>query len=245
MGNRKNTPTRKIIAADDEGMGATLARMAAMLGRFGDGEGAQEYAERSPDIIRQHVHSIAEAVKGVDAFDLIELTRMYEVPTRLEGYRESLAQHLPVAVEIAALIMLARGHRLPDSEPQVEGLEAVVEDLHERVSEMLLASSFSLFASGMANKHGPLTMLSAQYVGMDVSVRGKQYTHIHDDINEALFASAHIGDLLKEALGFTFEEFISVRDGIIQVRSEKMLSDVDAMRETLRAVSEQRLRTTG
>lgn len=166
-------------------------------------------------MIREHVEAITNATQNADAFDVIELMRLRETPMVLEGYRESLADQRPTAVELVALILLARGVRvLPDADPRGAHPAKVVPDLHERAGVLLSVGQFMLLSDGQAEKFGPLTTLAATYVGHELNVKFKQYAHVHDGLNEALFSSKHLGTILLETLGFTYEDFLAVREAI-------------------------------
>jgi len=237
----RDLPTRRMVAADDEGLAASFARMEEVFGRMNEGENPRDYVVRGPAIIAEHAQAIAESLLDADAFDVIELMRMREMPLTLEGYRESLADQLPAAVELVALILLARGQRAPVSTPTNKTRPAgLIPDLHNRASEMLTLGSFTLFSAGERNEFGPLTSLSAQYVSHDLTVQFTQYAHIHDEINEALFSSRHLGDLLLQTLGFSYEDFCSVREAIVHVHGEKFFTIRDTIGEMFEQCDEKK-----
>lgn len=233
----RDLPAGRMVTADDEGLAATFERMGEMLGRMNEGEDPREYVLRGPAIIAEHVQAIAESLKDADAFDVIELMRMREMPMILEGYRESLADQMPAAVELVALILLARGQRAPVSTPTSNTRPAgLIPYLHERAREMLTLGSFALFSSGERNEFGPLTMLSAQFVSHNLAVQFMQYAHLNDEINDELFSSRHLGELLLETLGFSYEDFCVVRESIVRVHREKFFT----IRDTVGEMFEQR-----
>lgn len=239
MGKKQSDklPIGRIITADDDGLEAAFARMGDALSRIGDGEDFREYVARGPETIAEHVYAIGESLRDADAFDVIELMRMRELPMFLEGYRESLVDQLPAAIELVALVLLARGQRAPVDKPTAKSRPAgVIPDLHDRAAEMLTLGAFALLESGSRDEFGPLTWLSASYVSHDLTVQFKQYLHIHDEINEALFSSRHIGDLLVEVFGFSYEDFLAVRDAVAQVHGEKFF----ALRDSVGDMFEQR-----
>lgn len=226
----QDLPVGRIISADDESLGAAFQRMGATLGRLREGENPREYVLRGPEIIEEHVDAIVESLKDADAFDVIELMRMRELPMSLEGYRESLEDHLPAAVELIALVLLARGQREPILAPTAKSRPAgTISDLHDRAAEMLTIGAFTLLDSGERAEFGPLTALSAAYVSHDLTVQFKQYLHVHDEINEALFSSGHIGDMLVEEFGFSYEDFLAVREAVANVHGEKFFALRDAV----------------
>ncbi len=128
--NAKRLPDGRIIAADDESMDSAFQSMATTLASLRPGETLLDFVARGPEVIREHVEAIAKAIRKADAFDVIELMRLRETPMVLEGYRESLADQRPAAVELVALILLARGVRgLPDADPRAANPAKVVPDL--------------------------------------------------------------------------------------------------------------------
>ncbi|MEW1986531.1 hypothetical protein ACIQH9_21535 [Pseudarthrobacter oxydans] len=228
--NAKSLPDGRIIAADDDSMGSAFQSMATTLTSLRPGETLLDFVARGPEVIREHVEAIAEATRKADAFDVIELMRLRETPMVLEGFRESLADQRPAAVELVALILLARGVRvLPDADPKAAHPSQVVPDIHERTGVLLSLGQFMLLSDGQAEKFGPLTSLAATYVGHELNVKFKQYAHVHDGLNETLFSSKHLGTLLLETLGFTYEDFLDVRDAIRSVYLDRFFAARDLL----------------
>lgn len=208
-------PSGRIVTADDDSMESAFKSMAASLTSLRPGETPADFVARGPEVIRENVEAIANAVEQADAFDVIELMRLRETPMMLEGYRESLADNLPTAVDIVAVILLARGTRLlPNADPKAAQPSHVIPELHERARTLLTLGQFTLLSEGQAEKFGPLTSLAATYVGHELNVKSKQYVHFQERLNEALFSSKHLGNLLFEALGFNYEDFLAVREAI-------------------------------
>ena len=170
--------------------------MASTFASLRPGETLLDFVARGSEVVRENVTAILDSLNEADAFDVIELMRLRETPLVLDGYRESLADQRPAAVELISLILLARGERAPEgADTSTANPAAAISDFHERTGVLLSLGQFMLLSEGQTNKYGPLTTLAATYVGHDINVKFKQYAHVHDAINEALFASEHIGDL--------------------------------------------------
>lgn len=227
-------PDRRIISADEKGLEFAIQSMASSLASLRAGETLADLVARGPDVIREQVEAIAKAVRKADAFDVIELMRLRETPIVLEGYRESLSDQRPAAVELVALILLARGMRVPPGvDPRAAHPARAIPDIHDRTGTLLSLGQFMLLSDGQAEKFGPLTSLAATYVGHELNVKFKQYAHIHDGLNHALFSSEHLGALLVESLGFAYEDFLLVREAIRTVYLDRFF----AARDTLGEVS--------
>ena len=219
----KGIPSARVISADDEGIEAAFKNMASAIAGLRPGETLLDYAGRGPEVIRENVAAIVEAVEQADAFDVIELMRLRETPVVLDGYRESLADQRPAAVELIALILLSRGERTADgADTRKANPAAAVADFHDRCGVMLSVGQFMLLSEGRDEKYGPLTTLAATYVGHDINVKFKQYAHVHDAINETLFGTEHVGDLLLGSLGFSYEDFVAVRTAIREVYLDRL-----------------------
>jgi len=68
--------------------------------------------------VAERVAEISELTTGYDAFDIVELMRQREIPFTLTGYQESQSGGMAAFIEIASLILLARGTRSAiESEP--------------------------------------------------------------------------------------------------------------------------------
>ena len=226
----KGLPDGRIINADDDSMESAFQSMATALGNLRPGESLSDYVARRPEVIREHVEAIAAAVKEADAFDVIELMRLRETPMVLDGYRESLSDQMPTAVDVVALILLARGARVsPATDVKAGQPSKVIPDLHNHARALLSIGQFMLLSTGQAEKFGPLTTLAATYVGHEINVKFKQYAHIHDRLNDALFSSKHLSTVLLEAFGFTYEDFLDVREAIRSVYLDRFFAARDVL----------------
>ncbi|MEV5743031.1 hypothetical protein AB0L30_23485 [Microbispora rosea] len=177
------------------------------------------------------VTAISDLVAPYDAFDVIDLMRQRETPFTLDAYQESLHEGRVAAIEIVALILLARGRREGDAASMAVAPNSIIQELHNHAVEMLDVGTFALLAEGTDVDHSPLAPLAADYRSSELNVRNKQYRHIRDRFNEALFSSLVCGSLVSEALGFTYEEFIAVRESIRDIYVEGITSNLDTLGE--------------
>lgn len=193
------------------------------------GETMPEYVARGAETIGGNVDQIARLASNSDAFDVLELLRMYESPHSLNGYRESVNQKLPAAVELVALVLLGRGRRVTSAfrAPDVNPGEFTPK-LHRLADELIKLGQLQLITDGRSDKHGPLTQLASTYVNHSVSTRSMQFEHISDCRLADLFSSVHLGSVLLDVLGFTYEDFRSVREAIQVLRTQRLNAERDA-----------------
>ncbi|ACZ83213.1 hypothetical protein Aros01_02663 [Streptosporangium roseum] len=234
MGNRmgrRRRADRQIVTGDTEISHALFEKIQTIVGRLNPGEDFLQYARRRDSILRDKVMTISNLVAPYDAFDVIDLMRQREMPLILDGYRESLDEGRAAAIEIVALILLARGRREGGSPNLADAPNSIIQELHHHTLEMLDVGTFALLAEGTESSHGPLAPLAADYRSSELNIRNKQYAHIHDRFNEALFGSPVCGSLILDALGFTYEEFIAVRESIRDIYVDGITSNLDALGE--------------
>ncbi|SDE24273.1 hypothetical protein SAMN05660485_00299 [Blastococcus fimeti] len=189
--------------------------------------GCEDVAQLS-EALRQQVEAelgrIRDLVGEADAFDVIELMRMREIPpvpdlTFSIGHEGSAA-----VVELVALQLLARESRKPDPIPREETQpHEAVDELHARASRLLRLATFKMQIEGRLQSDEPLARLASEYQSSLVSIRAMQYAVIQDRINDELFDNPTLDSILRETLGFTYKDLVRVRDGIQSVYSEKLI----------------------
>ena len=64
--------------------------------------------------------------------------------------------------------------------------------------------------------------LSAEYQAYLVGVRSLQYASVQADHEIALFGSDKVGGLLREALGFTHSDFVTVNEAVVRLYSDTL-----------------------
>lgn len=233
---KSRIPDGRVIAADDEGLASLMSRVASIASSLRPGETPFDYVARGPAIVREHVEHIVSALARADAFDVIELMRMRELPIVLDSFRESLSDGHASAIDLVCIMLLARGHRLaPGSVPTATRPAAAIQDAHERAAELLTLSTFTFLAAAHHDAHGPLTKLAATYASQELAVQFKQYLRINDEINLALFGGTQHDDLLSEHFGFSYTDFLAVREATARIYGERFF----AARDALGAVAEE------
>ena len=184
------------------------------------------------EAVQSEVNAMQDLIADADAFDVIELMRLRAIPPVSvaalgEGFDGSGA-----AIELVALLLIARGSRKPDAEPgSGNRLHETTEELHRRAVKLLRLSAFKLFAESSMHPGEPLARLAAEYQSNNVSVRSMQYATFHDTFNETLFNNQAMNGLMHEALGFTYVAFDTIRHAIQDFYSEKLTGVRDLLGE--------------
>lgn len=165
--------------------------------------------------VEVEVSAILEVVQDFDAFDVIELMRLREFPIApaaglAPGYDGSGA-----VLDLIALVMLTRPTRNPSGVPREEGQpHKVIDDLHTRAQRLVRLSSFWKQWTARLQGDTALARIAAQYQSYFVGVRRYQYDSVEDAHARALFDRPEIDSLLNKHLGFTYAQFVKVRDAV-------------------------------
>jgi hypothetical protein len=184
------------------------------------------------DAVQSEVDTMQDLIADADAFDVIELIRLRAMPpvpiTALrEGFDGSVA-----AVEIVALLLMARESRKPGTTPRSETRpHEATDELHRRATKLLRLSTFKLQIEGAMRPDEPLARLAAEYQSNNVCVRSMQYASFHDAFNAALLDNQVMDGVMREVLGFTYVEFDTIRYAIQDFYSEKLTGVRDLLGE--------------
>lgn len=165
--------------------------------------------------VETEVAAMLDAIQECDAFDVIELMRLREIPVvpvaaLVDGHDGNGA-----AIDLVSLVCLSRPVRMPGGKDrQSTGPHHAISDLHARAMRLLRLGTFMHAASSALAPDDPLARLASEYQSYLVGVRKLQYDSVQAKHDSALFDRPEIGALLQEHLGFTFGDFTTVRSAV-------------------------------
>jgi hypothetical protein len=185
-----------------------------------------EVERRLREHVGQEVEAILALTEEFDAFDVIELMRQRELPISPVLGLDPNFDGSGAAVEVVTLALLTRGERKPSSTPREDTRpnEAIAE-LHDRAKRLLRLAVYRAKACEFVRGRDPLARLSAEYQSYLVGVRALQYESIQAEHERALFDRPEIDRVLRTHLGFTYGQFVAVRDAI-QDRYSDIVTDL-------------------
>jgi hypothetical protein len=140
--------------------------------------------------VREEVASLVEQMAAADAFDLIELMRLREVPISPVLGLDPSFEGSGAALEVVALVLICRTSRLATDPDRVDAPNPheLVPALHDAAMRLLRLTTFYVLASARFSDE-PLAALAAEYQANVVNVRTMQYPHLQDQQNAALLDS--------------------------------------------------------
>lgn len=224
----------RILTADTAGVASLLQHMHLTVEDMREGESMQDYTARRQEVLQRDVAAVVELTKTLDAFDVLQHFRRREFPPFAGLGRESTSDGSMAALEIAALILRSRGARSPQSgSDDVAPPSDLLERLHRHCHSILRMGTLSSLVRAAAEEHGPLTQLAAGYYGHELSVRNKQYPHIEQEVHEQLFTAAPVEAMMRDVLGFTYEDFTAVRAAIGEHEEQRLTAVLDTLQEVV------------
>jgi hypothetical protein len=175
--------------------------------------------------VREEVATLADRMRAADAFDLIELMRLHEVPIAPVLGLDPAFEGSGAALEMIAIILTSRASRLAtDPErPDAPNPHELIPGLHDAAMRLLRQPAMVMLATARRSDE-PLAMHAAEYRGNLVNVRTMQYSHLQDELNVALFASDRMNGVLEVALGLSCEQFVEARDAIASLYSDRFMA---------------------
>lgn len=225
---KKKLPDSQIVEADDRGVEIGFQKMLAMIERMPDVTSIEELAEKMPELVQSAVERIQDAAAPYDAFDVVESMKMRELPMGLIGFSEREHDGIAAAIEIAALVLLARGSRAATTAPGDNPGHAV-EPIDEAARELLLLGHLSTYqpppmASPAETARAELARVLK---GHELSVRNRQYESVRDQHDPKLFGDMRVASDMKAALGFDYADYLLVRRAIQEIGGARLGAAAD------------------
>ena len=181
--------------------------------------------ERLREEVGAEVAAMADAVREFDAFDVIELMRLREIPVAPVVALITDHDGIGAAIDLVSLVCLSRPSRGSEGKARESTKpHHAIDDLHARATRLLRLAQYMHSGSAMLTAHDPLARLASEYQSYLVGVRNLRYDSIEADHDTALFGRTDISALLREHLGFTFGEFTAVRSAIQERYSRTLTS---------------------
>ena len=182
--------------------------------------------------IQLEVDAMATLVEDADAFDVIELMRMRELPPAPVP-QTVMPDSSALAIEIVTAVLLSRASGKPSTRPREETRpHMVVNELHDRAQRVTrLAQTRQLVEARLSDD--PLAMLAAQYQGAVMGIRNMQYVTIRDAHEAKLFDNERAATLMQKYLGYTYPDVVTVRSAITAVSSQRMTALRDGTAEIM------------
>jgi hypothetical protein len=176
---------------------------------------AAELDQRLYDEIRREVTAMLDVTRDLDAFDVVELVRLRELPiSPVVGLMPDYDGNAAV-IDLVSLVLLSRGSRALGSTPRAETQpHLAIHELHDRAARLLRLGTYRAITGAALSDDNSVARLAAEYQSYLVRVRGLQYESVQSKHDTALFDRAEIETLLVAQLGFSYQDFVSVRNAI-------------------------------
>jgi len=218
------------------GAAASLARAATYFEQLSS-QGS------SPDELRVNLREDITAARaeleatltGHDSFDALAFIRMLAGPWDLTGVHESETQVETSQAVQDVIAHAALGLGLPrqpltgenSGQPDVGALIAAA-------SKVVMAARTLAMLDGSQLSH-PLGPLAGEFMAYELSVRGRQYTSIAEELNTELLGHAHVSPMLEQVLGFTLGHIREVRVASLALLNERFFGARDRVGDAVQS----------
>lgn len=185
------------------------------IGLFAGASDLPDVERRLREQVGQEVDAVLALTEEFDAFDVIELMRQRELPISPVLGLDPSFDGSGAAIEVVTLVLLSRGERKPSSTPREDTRpNQAIAELHDRAKRLLRLAVYRAKALEFMRGRDPVARLSAEYQSYLVGVRALQYESIQAEHERMLFDRPEIDLVLRTYLGFTYLEFVAVREAV-------------------------------
>jgi len=179
--------------------------------------------------------ALEERLRGYDSFDTLAFLRLAAGPWDFSEVRESESQleNSQAAQDVIALTLLGMGlPRQPltgenSGQPDIGKAMSLAADIVEA------ARTRALLLGRRVNQ--PLGALAGEFLGYELSVRGRQYDSIAKELNTGLFGDPTVATVVKDTLGFTLDDIRAVRQASVALLNERLFGARDRLGEAVQS----------
>ena len=177
-----------------------------------------------------------------DAFDVLESVRMSQIPLDAETYKETEHEGSAAVIELAALVLAARGTRegtirpaLDDRRPRPDAtMDEIIAELRTAVDAGSMVPAFEAVAAA-----GSAGALQLGALIREIHVRNLSYTHMVEDTLTGLFSDPTIESDCRAVMGCTVTEIRGVFDAFASIYAIEWNRRFDILRELSAVASDE------
>lgn len=179
--------------------------------------------------------ALEECLRGHDSFDALAFLRLAAGPWDFSEFRESesLVENSQAAQDVIALTFLGMGlPRQPltgenSGQPDIGTAMGLAADI------VTAARTRALLQGRRLNQ--PLGALAGEFMGYELSVRGRQYESIAKELNTGLLGDPAVATIVKDALGFNLDDVRAVRESSVVLLNERFFGARDRVGDVAQA----------
>lgn len=175
--------------------------------------------------IEREVGDIQDLTRGMDAFDVIELMRLRELPIAPVAALDPGFDGSAAAMELVTLTLLCRVDRHGARAQAAMKPHEVIDQLHTKAMRLIRLAGFRLMTDGFTDTDHPLRRLATEQQMHHLMVRQMQYESVQAAHDQALFDTPEMAATLNRSVGFDYKEYVAVRNAV-QDRYTRTLTDL-------------------
>jgi len=212
----------------DTGVTSSLTRAAAYYQQLAQkASNADDVLTYLGEAIESARVALEERLRGYDSFDTLAFLRLAAGPWDFSEVRESESQveNSQAAQDVIALTLLGMGlPRQPltgenSGQPDIGKAMSLAADIVEA------AGTRALLQGQRVDQ--PLGALAGEFMGYELSVRGRQYESIAKELNTGLLSDPTVATVVTSTLGFTLDDIRTVREASVALLNERFFGARD------------------
>lgn len=179
--------------------------------------------------------ALEECLRGHDSFDALAFLRFAAGPWDFSDVRESqsLVENSQPAQDVIALTFLGMGLPRQPLTGENSGQPDIGRAMGLAADIVTAARTRALLQGQQVNQ--PLGALAGEFLGYELSVRGRQYESIATDLNAGLLGDPTVATIVKDTLGFTLEDVRAVREASVVLLNERFFGARDRVGDAVRS----------
>ncbi len=170
-------------------------------------------------------------MRGYDSFDALAFLRLAVGPWDFSEVRESQTQveTSQAAQDVIALTLLGMALPRQPLTGKNTGQPNIGKALGLAADIVRAAQARALFQGRRVEQ--PLGPLAGEFMGYELSVRGRQYESIAQELNTELLGDPTVATVTTNTLGFTLQDIRSVREAAVALLNERLFGARDRVGE--------------
>ncbi|MGI8699877.1 MAG: hypothetical protein ACR2JU_01465 [Nocardioidaceae bacterium] len=175
--------------------------------------------------------ALEECLRGFDSFDTLAFLRLAVSPWDFSAVRESQTQveTSQAAQDVIALTLLGMGLPRQPLTGENTGQPNIGRALGLAADIVRATQARALFQGRTVQQ--PLGPLAGEFMGYELSVRGRQYESIAQELNTELLCDPTVATVMTNTLGFTLQAIRSVREAAVALLNERFFGARDRVGE--------------
>ncbi|MCT2282365.1 hypothetical protein M3G91_32685, partial [Micromonospora chalcea] len=229
-------PLNRRVEVVGTGVTGSLIRAATHLQRLSqNASNADDFLTHIEEAITSARVALEECLHGYDSFDTLAFLRLAAGSWDFSEVRESESQveNSQAAQDVIALTFLGMGLPRQPLTGENSGQPNPGKVLGLAADIVRAAQTHAILQGQRVDQ--PLGALAGEFMGYELSVRGRQYESIAKELNTGLLGDPTVATVMANALGFTLDDIRAVREASAALLNERFFGARDRVGDVVQS----------